>query len=285
MYNIYIYKLKHGEKFLLCPHSANNENVEQILSAFLYQEIVRDNPIFELDHTVMESCVDWQVDALVHTYMHKHGIENVRGGRYKSWTLSDVEKEEISKAIKYYAFELEDQKSKRDRFYEYSQMNNDITSLKNSIVKYERLCEKRRLYQIDRSIIYELNWLLSVIKNPEKKFLPIVERYNSLMVALRNVFIQFEREIPDAKSKLEVPICELVFSKPFTFFDCRIIPSEREHSSYNFDSDTAIGDVVKGFELAIYTLINREDEIIFEMEEIDIEELRDRLFIAENLII
>ncbi len=285
MYNIYIYKLKHGEKFLLCPHSANNENVEQNLSAFIYQEIVRDNPILELDHTVMESCADWQVDALVHTYMHKHGIDNVRGGRYKSWTLSDVEKEEISKTIKYYAFELEEQKSKRDRFYEYSQMNNDITSLKNAIAVYETLCETRRSYQIDRSIIHELNWLLSIIQTPEKKFLSIIERYNSLMVALGNVFKQFEREIPDAKNKLETKICELVFSKPFTFFDCRVIPSEREHSNYNFESDTAIGDVVKGFELAIYTLINREDEIIFEMEQIDIEELRDRLFIAENLSI
>jgi hypothetical protein len=266
----------------LCPHSANNENVEQNFSAFLYQEIVRDNPRLELDHFVMESCVDWQVDALVHTYMHQHGIENVRGGRYKSWTLSDTEKEEISDAIKYYAFELEEQKSKRERFHKYLQMNNDITSLKNAILVYETLCETRRSYQIDRSIIHELNWLLSVIQTPEKKFLRIIERYNSLMVALGNVFKQFEREIPDAKSKLDVPICELVFSKPFTFFDCRVIPSEREHSNYNFESDTAIGDVVKGFELAIYTLINREDEIIFEMEQIDVQELRDRLFIAET---
>jgi hypothetical protein len=279
MYNIYVYKLQHDDKFLLCPHNSE-ENVEDHFSAFLYQEIVRQNPI---SHIVeISTCESWQVDALVHTYMHQHGIENVRGGRYKSWTLSDAEKEEISDAIKYYAFELEEQKSKRERFHKYLQMDNDPIVLKNAILVYDTLCETRRSYKIDRSIIHELNWLLSIIQNPEKKFIPIVDRYNSLMVALGNVFKQFEREIPDAKSKLDVPICELVFSKPFTFFDCRVIPSEREHSNYNFESDTAIGDVVKGFELAIYTLINREDEIIFEMEQIDVQELRDRLFIAET---
>ena len=277
MYNIYVYKLQHGEKFLLCPHSADNENVEDNFSAFLYQEIVQINPISELDHVIKYSYADWQIDGLVHKYMHEHGIENVRGGRYKSWVLSEAEREEISSAIKFFAFDLDEQKSKRDVFCKYSQMNNDITSLKNALYKHETFTKERERYRIDRNIIHELNWLVSIIKNPVEKFLPISHRYNALMTALSNVFKQFEREIEDARDKI---ICELVFSKPYTFFDCRVVPSEREHSNYNYENDTVLDAVLKGFELAIYTLINREDETIFEIDYFNVQEIRDRLFIA-----
>jgi hypothetical protein len=280
MYNIYVYKLKHGEKFLLCPHSADNENVEDNFSAFLYQEIVQINPIYELDHVVKYSYAHWQIDGLVHKYMHEHGIENVRGGRYKSWVLSEAEREEISSAIKFFAFDLDEQKSKRDVFCKYSQMNNDITSLKNALYNHDTLMKERERYRIDRDIIHELNWLVSIIKNPVEKFLPINPRYNALMTALSNVFKQFEREIEDARDKMQNIICELVFSKPYTFFDCRVIPSEREHSNYNYENDTMIEAALKGFELAIYTLINREDETIFEINDFNVQEIRDRLFIA-----
>jgi hypothetical protein len=100
------------------------------------------------------------------------------------------------------------------------------------------------------------------------------------MTALSNVFKQFEREIEDARDKMQMIICELVFSKPYTFFDCRVIPSEREHSNYKYENDTMLETALKGFELAIYTLINREDETIFEINDFNVQEIRDRLFIA-----
>jgi hypothetical protein len=256
------------------------DDEEHNLSAFLYPEIVRTNPIVTLHH-IEYNVIDWQIDGLVHKYMHEHGVENIRGGRYKHWELTEAEREEISIAIKFFAFDLDEQKSERDRFNEYKQMNNDATSLKNALYKHETLAKERERYRIDRNIIYELNWLVSIIKNPVEKFLPISDRYNALMTALSNVFKQFEREIEDAREKIQI-ICELVYSKPYTFFDCRVIPSERKHSKYKYEEDTMLDAVLKGFELAIYTLINREDETIFEIEYFNVQELKDRLFIAET---
>lgn len=277
--NIYIYRLQNGYKFLMVPGFSIHDE-EHNLSAFLYPEIVRTNPIVTLHH-IEYNVIDWQIDGLVHKYMHEHGVENIRGGRYKHWELTEAEREEISIAIKFFAFDLDEQKSERDRFNEYKQMNNDATSLKNALYKHETLAKDRERYRIDRNIIYELNWLVSIIKNPVEKFLPISDRYYALMTALSNVFKQFEREIEDAREKIQI-ICELVYSKPYTFFDCRVIPSERKHSKYKYEEDTMLDAVLKGFELAIYTLINREDETIFEIEYFNVQELKDRLFIAET---
>ena len=320
MYNIYIYKLRDGDKFLLCPHFTTHvdDNVEVQMSAFLYQEIVETNPIASF-HRVEEGLLGWQVDAFVHTYMHRYGIENVRGGRYNRWDLTDAQKDEISDAIKFFAFDLGDQEIKINKYCEYVKMNDDEVTLKNKIHSYELLAKDRQRFAIDRNIIFELNWLQRIIETPVEKFLEVQIRYTTLMQALSKVFAQFEREIEDATCKLpNKNICALVFSKPYTFFDCRVIPSEREHGYYTLedskrhvfnlqgsgtsedlkqstpavcgfksspvykvDEDVLLPDVIKAFELAIYTLINREDEISFEMESIDIEELRDRLFLRE----
>lgn len=285
MYNIYIYKLRDGDKFLLSPHFATHvdDNVEVQMSAFLYQEIVETNPIKSFHH-VEEGLLGWQVDAFVHTYMHRYGIENVRGGRYKRWALTDAQKDEISNAIKFFAFDLGDLRIKINKYCEYVKMNDDEVALKNKIHSYELLAKERQRFAIDRDIVFELNWLQRIIQTPIEKFLEVQIRYSTLMQDLSKVFRQFEREIEDARDKLpNKNICPLVFSKPYTFFDCRVIPTEREHTNYKIGEDVLLSDVIKSFELAIYTLINREDEIAFETESVDIQELRDRLFIASRV--
>jgi hypothetical protein len=281
MFNIYIYKLRDGDKFLLCPHFTTHvdDNVEDQMSAFLYQEIVETNPIANFHH-VEEGILGWQVDGFVHTYMHQYGIENVRGGRYNRWTLTDAQKDEISNAIKFFTSDLEEQEIKKNKYCDYVKMYDDEVVLKNQIHSYELLSEKRKRFAIDREIVYELNWLQRIIQTPVDKFLEVQIRYSALMRSLSKVFEQFEREIEDANDKIDNKnICKLVFSKPYTFFDCRVIPAERTHTNYKVEEDVLLPDVIKAFELAIYTLINREDEIAFEMDLVDIQELRDRLFL------
>ena len=286
--NIYIYRLHHGYKFLLVPGNSIHDE-EHNLSGFLYPEIVRTNPIVILHHTEY-NVTEWQIDGLVHKYMHEHGIENVRGGRYKRWELSEAEKDEISSAIKFFAFELDEQKKRLDKLYEYKQMNNDVTSLKNSLHTYETLAKERQRFRINRDIIYELNWLISIIESPVDKFIPIWNRYYTLTDNLSRVYKQFEREIEGARDKIDkihathnnCVNCELIYSKPYTFFDRRVILSERETTNYSRESDSSLDVVVKLFELAIYSLINREDEIVFEMDCFDVQALKDRLFIAET---
>ena len=275
---------------MLVPGNSIHDE-EHHLSAFLYPEIVRTNPIAILHHTEYNA-TEWQIDGLVHKYMHEHGIENVRGGRYKRWALTEAEKDEISNAIKFFAFELDEQENRRDKFREYREMNNDATSLKNSLYSYETLAKERERFRINRDIIYELNWLVSIIETPVEKFIPVWNRYYILMDNLSRVYKQFEREIEGARDKIDkihathddCVNCELIFSKPYIFFDRRVILSERQNTNYRRESDLSLNVVLKLFELAIYSLINREDEIVFEMDYFNTQALEDRLFIAETQI-
>ncbi len=111
---------------------------------------------------------------------------------------------------------------------------------------------------------------------------------------LSRVYKQFDREVDEARDQINkihamyknCVNCELIFTKPYTFFDRRVIPSERQNTKYSRESDSScLDNVFKVFELSIYSLINREDEIIFDLGIINLPELNDRLFIAEHLTI
>jgi hypothetical protein len=67
------------------------------------------------------------------------------------------------------------------------------------------------------------------------------------------------------------------------FFDSRIIPYERTIYMYNSADDDQLEPMIKSFELAIYSMINREDETLFDMEQINIQEERD-CYIMRQLI-
>jgi hypothetical protein len=79
-------------------------------------------------------------------------------------------------------------------------------------------------------------------------------------------------------------LCKLFFEKPYVFFDGRIIQRERDMHNYDFKSDKQLEQVIKVFELAIYSLINREEELYFDLNQIRINENKDKLFILENQI-
>jgi len=254
--NIYVYLLEDG-KLLLA--------LDQIkaITAYFYRDVVRNNPIVKLDH-VRYNVLNWQIDAYVHMYMHKHGLERVRGGRYKNRELTLAEKDEISNAIKYFAYEIEEQFVQSDKLRDLA-MGTAPYELENAINKYTMLEEERKRFNIDRSVINELKWLREIMKTPVDRFLLIENRYNQLMNNLSKIYGQFIREIENAQDKIRVS-CELFLVKPYTFFDCRVIPSEREHNKYKFEEDTEVASILAAFETAIYTLINREDEAIFDKE-------------------
>jgi hypothetical protein len=66
------------------------------------------------------------------------------------------------------------------------------------------------------------------------------------------------------------------------FFDGRIIKREREIYKYDYKSDKQLEQVIKVFELAIYSLINREEELYFDLNQVRLRENNDKLFILEN---
>ena len=69
---------------------------------------------------------------------------------------------------------------------------------------------------------------------------------------------------------------------PNVFFDSRVIKGERQNHEYKLENDDQYVCVIKIFELALYTLINREDEYMFELNQINLRENKDKLFIAKQ---
>jgi len=284
-YNIYVYELNNG-KYLLYPRVISNyDNFCAGEAAFVYQEIVKNNPIKRLIHTE-NGLKAWQIDAFVHTYMHNYGIENVRGGRYNTLELS--KKEEISKAIKYYTYGLEEQEQRVYQYYEYiDTIVHDPDNYKEKINYYEKTDMERKRFEIDRTIIYDLNWLVRSIETGVDKFFEIKDDYYKLMERLSLIYKQYLSVMEDAQSKIDglsKGLCKLFFEKPYVFFDGRIIQRERDMHNYDFKSDKQLEQVIKVFELAIYSLINREEELYFDLNQIRINENKDKLFILENQI-
>jgi hypothetical protein len=282
-YNIYVYELNNG-KYLLYPRVISNYDNFCINEAgFVYQEIVRNNPIKRLVHT-QERLESWQIDAFVHSYMHNYGIENVRGGRYNTLELQN--KQEISEAIKFFTYGLQEQEQRVYQYYDcIDTIVYDPENYRDKINYYEKTDMERKRFEIDRTIIYDLNWLVRSIETGVDKFFEIKDEYYKLMDRLSLVYKQYLSVTEDAESKIDglsEGSCKLFFEKPYVFFDGRIIKREREIYKYDYKSDKQLEQVIKVFELAIYSLINREEELYFDLNQVRLRENNDKLFILEN---
>ena len=289
-YNIYVYELSNG-KYLLYPKVAMDNNDFGVNEcAFVYQEIVRNNPIVRVTH-IQEDVEYWQIDAYVHMHMRKYGVDNVRGGRYKTIELSESAKSEISDAIKFFTYGVEEQSQRVYQYYDCREsINEGIDYYRGIVEEYEQLDVERKKYEIDRTIAYDLNWLRRIVeKGVGTKFFEIKSQYDALMDRLSAVYEQYINSDEEAQDKVDsihklygdCAKCKIFFQTPYTFFDCRIIQEERDHNKYNYNSDVQLRCVLSIFELAMYSLINREDEFIFDMNQISIKEIRDKLFILE----
>ena len=145
-------------------------------------------------------------------------------------------------------------------------------------------------YQINRNVVYDINWLSRIIENEAPVFFEIRDRYNNLMNQLSTIYKQYINVIEDAREQIDAlhlqynncVKCENLFTVPNLFFDCRVIKRERDKCKYTYNSDKSLLCVIKIFELAIYSLINREDEEIFELNKINLQENKDKLFIANK---
>lgn len=289
LYNIYVYELKDGKKLLYPKIAHDNNDFGMNECAFVYQEIEKNNPIIRVNH-IQQGVESWQIDGYVHTYMRKYGLENVRGGRYNTLELSESAKSEISEAIKFFSYGL-DQQENRVYQYHYCRENiqYDIDYYRKMIGLYEETDAERKKYEIDRTIRYDLNWLNRIVAKGGVKFFDIKSNYDKLMGRLAAVYEQYLIVEEDARTKIDrihelyenCAKCELFYKNPRIFFDSRVIQEERDHNKYNYDLDTEFKCVISVFELVIYSLINREDELIFDMNQIFIQEHRDKLFILE----
>lgn len=284
--SIYIYLLKDGK---LLISSCEDKDA----CSFLYQEIVKNNPIVDIYETIGHHISGWQFESYVLKYMHKMGIENVRGGRFNKLELSESTKNEISESIKYFVDGQEEEEACVQKYYEYRSCLLSPNIYKENINKYKSIEEKRQKYEINRNITYNLNWLLKIIENNNTHFFDIITKYDSLMKNLSKVYNQYLNVVENAENHIiqihnnydNCVKCSLFFEKPYVFFDQYVIENERIKTSKKINFKKNLECVVKIFELAIYTLINREDELIFELNQIDLKENTDKLYLCEQKII
>lgn len=266
-YTVYVFEL-HDGKYLLCP---STDDCSALECMFMYPEAGNIARLL----TTVEQVESWQIDGIVHLYMHKYGINNVIGGSYQRFGQATS----TSEQIKFIIDGLEELSARKEICRKLHQTGNldSIDNYKSQIQMYESLVELKNQYHIDRSIICEFGWLQSLIMNgPEingslawetktfrgdftKKY--DYDRYNTLINNLAQI----------CQKAISYGIIEKKYytHNPHLLFDSSIFWYERQTNN--------IEPELKIFEQAIYTLINREDELLFDIEQIDIDTIRDKL--------
>lgn len=287
LYDVYVYKLKNG-KYLLYPAIISNDNVQYDTSdkecMFLYHECLLNTGIETLEK-INTNIKAWQIDGLVHLYMHLFGIENVRGGRYRDAILSDETKETISESIKYFTNGLDEDLRQIEKYH--NSVNNnicDLESIHSQYEEYRNLEQHRNNYKVNRDLLNELEWLKQIIETPVERFFSIKERYYELIDNLRVIYKKYKTTFEDTAHKIasvyrvhqwffdENPmvgqLIEQQLINPIMYLDSRVIFGERRRYSLCFcPKDQLFLDI---FTMIVYTFINREDEIIFDMSKINI---------------
>ncbi len=282
-YTVFIFELQNS-KYLLCP---STDDCTALECMFMYPESGNISRLI----TTVKQVESWQIDGLVHLYMHKFGTNHVIGGSYQKFGQATS----TSEQIKFIVDGLEELTARKEKCRKLHQMDSlgnsrepksplaeapsrapkvpldSIDNYKSQIQMYENLVELKNQYHIDRSIIGEFGWLQSLIINgPEFKTKTFrgdftkkydYDRYNTLINNLAQI----------CQKAISYGIIEKKYytHNPHLLFDSSIFWYERQTNN--------IEPELKIFEQAIYTLINREDELLFDIEQIDIDTIRDKL--------
>lgn len=278
-----------NNKYLIYPYLPNNCECENGFTIqeynFLYDEWLNGQTVKSLEN-VIQDVEAWQIDGLVHLYMHKYGIENVRGGRYNKLVISDEEKEFISQSIKYFAYGVDEATEEMNkckyilRDIQYGKVDCDEVKIKYE--NYNQLTTKLGNYAIDRGLLTEFEWLISIMKTPVARFATIQTRYYKLIQSLRAIYAKYISTFEDGKEKISscykkyhtyfyenpkiVPITEAQIANPIMYLDSRVIYSERGHEYC--PKDQLFLDI---YTLIIYTFVNREDELLYDISLFDID--------------
>jgi hypothetical protein len=280
-YDVYIYRLTNGN-YVIYP--TNNPVNPENECRFVYFEWFgcADIDCLVLIHQNVEA---HQIDGIVHKYMHEHGIERVRGGKYAARHLDDLVKETISDSIKYFTYDADKNATVAQKYTSFTDIDKNTIDIKYKL--YNELEKQRKSCEIDRRLIDELEWLTEIVKNPVRPFFDIEARYYRFMKELGCLYQKYIEMVDDAprligtiyKKHSEhietmglVLIVEEQLRNPVLYFDSRVIWEERMRGTRLFNPrDELVLDI---FTLIVYTFINREDELLFEMSHIDIEEIK-----------
>ena len=286
LYAVYVYKMTNGNFVVYAaPIKTMTPELE---CRFIYFDWFRDDVTIECQYEVYKNVEFYQVDGIVHKYMHMYGLAHVRGGKYKTEFLTDAEIDSISDSIKYFTSEADELASRAHKYTSIS--TDDIEKQMPQIIadgtKYVMLEQKLCEYSINRRLIHDLDWLTDIICNPVTRFFDIQSHYYRLIQDLQSIYLRYMETFDNAQQSIasvynkyrqhfgagEIMVAEEQLRNPVLYFDSRVIWEERQRRPLDFNHrDQLILDI---FSLIIYTFINREDEVKFDLGQIDIEHIK-----------
>ena len=245
----------------------------------LYRDTIKTHQILKIQESYWNE-MPRNVDGIVISHMHYHGIDKVRGGSFSKAVLSAAEKEYISDRIKFMFYDLEENATKTNEIHNFknefekhpienlqkmlNQLDVEITEMKQAHLNSINYYPKATPEDVDR-----LMYLVKTACDPNREwqFLNILPNYSGIMDRLQLTYKQYTRYIEDASynlDKISNNLNNIYYEVPRLYFDSRVIESERAKNKDDKNSDEKM---FKAIELMVYTLINRSDEFKFDAGE------------------
>ena len=245
----------------------------------LYRDTIKTHQIKGIEKSYWNE-MPRNVDGIVLTYMHQHGIEKVRGGSFSKAVLSATEKEFISDRIKFMFYDLEENASKTSEIHKFKSdfESSSIEILQKKLIQLEKEIAEMKQAHINMLDYYpkatpedisELVRLIESACDPNRgwQFLKILPIYSGIMDRLRITYEQYTKYIEDAAynlDKISHNLSHIYYTSPRIYFDSRVIESERARCKDNNENTDV--QMIKAIELMVYTLINRSDEFKFDAQ-------------------
>jgi len=257
---LYVLQLENDKWFL---HLSNMPEQYVLYEAKTLFDFVKNNNPIKIYETLKVSD-NYEINTWVKRYMEYFGIENVRGGIYKSEVLSDFM---ISHIL---AEQSQNEIDITHIFYILKEKNNlTEADFKNQYDLYEKL-DKLGYTKINRNLISELEWLHETIASskentnshkPGKINVSPVDnkRYKLLMENLEYITDVYFK-LDEDKIKVNDSV---FFRKPGFIFD-KLFYHELDSLNWEILSNNAI-KVITDYEFMTYTIINLQDNLKFDL--------------------